>query len=360
MHNLSITPEVAALLAAKAPVAIGVSGGKDSHAVAWALSRYLEGYEGHKLLIHSDLGITEWEDSLPACQRLADKIDWELITVRRKAGGMMERWEGRWESSKQRYWNLRTAAVVLPWSTPAMRFCTSELKTDVITAALKKRFGQVPMLSVSGVRAQESTKRARQPVSSEAKKMPEGSVSWSPIHKWTVEEVWAAIAESKVPAHEAYGLFGSSRVSCIFCIMSSLPDLKASLSDPRSHDLYRRMCELELTSAFSFQNTWLSSLRPDLLEDGDLRLMMARGVAAARQEAQAWIPKHLAFTKGWPHCVPTLEECERLAEMRHVIGDLQDWEDDMLYVTGATVRDRYQELWDEKQRKAEKPKKKKS
>ncbi len=32
-------------------MAVGVSGGKDSHAVAWALSRFLKDYEGPKLLV---------------------------------------------------------------------------------------------------------------------------------------------------------------------------------------------------------------------------------------------------------------------------------------------------------------------
>jgi hypothetical protein len=38
---------------------------------------------------------------------------------------MVERWESRWESSVRRYAALETVTLVLPWSTPSMRFCTS-------------------------------------------------------------------------------------------------------------------------------------------------------------------------------------------------------------------------------------------
>lgn len=268
------------MLAAGAPVAVGCSGGKDSHALAWEMSKLLADYHGPKLLIHADLGTIEWQDSLPTCERLAAAIGWELVVVRRKAGGMVERWESRWASSRRRYCELSTVAVVLPWSTPKMRFCTGEMKWDPITSALKKRFGKVPILSISGVRAQESTNRAKQPVSSPARKLPPGSISWSALHPWHVVDVWASIQESGVAPHEAYGVFGSGRVSCTYCILAAGGDLRASLSDSRTHDVYRTLCDLELTSGFSFQNTWLSSYRQDLIVDGPRRLQEAQLLAA--------------------------------------------------------------------------------
>lgn len=343
MRNLSLTPDVLALLAANAPVCIGVSGGKDSHTIAWEMSKYLKDYNGPKLLIHADLGAVEWADSLPACQRIADRIGWELITARRAAGGMMERWESRWESSKRRYLELSTVALVLPWSTPSMRFCTSELKVDPITSAIKKRFGKQPVLSVTGVRAEESTARAKQPVASPAAKLPAGSLAWRPLHAFTLQEVWDSIAESGVPAHEAYTLFGSSRVSCRWCILGSEPDLKASLLDPAGHPIYRRMCDLELASGFSFQSKWLSRLAPHLIPDGESRLRSAMKISQLRKEAEAWLPKHLAFTKGWPNCIPTPAECEKLSTMRRTVCDLYGWHSDI--IEPADIRERYETLW---------------
>jgi tRNA(Ile)-lysidine synthase TilS/MesJ len=76
VKGLSITHEVQKLLDAGAPLAVGVSGGKDSQAVSWALSQFLRDYEGPKILVHSDLGTVEWLDSLPACRRIAERIGW--------------------------------------------------------------------------------------------------------------------------------------------------------------------------------------------------------------------------------------------------------------------------------------------
>ena len=353
MRAIAMTPEVSALLSAHAPVAVGVSGGKDSHAVAWALAEQLGDYQGPKVLIHSDLGEVEWVDSFPACQRIADRIGWELITCSRKAGGMMSRWESRWKSSERRYCNMETVAVVLPWSTPAMRFCTSELKVDPITSALKKRFGKTPMINVTGVRGEESARRAKQAVCSVVGvkgKLPPGSVEWRPIHGWLLPDVWDAIAESGVEPHEAYNRFGSSRVSCRFCILANEADLRASLTDPAAQAIYARMCNLELASGFAFQGSrWLTSLAPDLVENnGPHRLRMAQMLAYSRTEAQAWIPPHLAFTKGWPHCVPTREESDQLAAMREHICYLYGWESP--YVSASSTRRRYEELMELKEK----------
>jgi len=351
MRTLCYTPEVQALLDSRAPVCCGVSGGKDSMAVASALARHLQDYEGPKLLLHANLGSVEWADSWPACQRMAEALGWEVDSCTRKAGGMMERWEGRWQSSIRRYTAMETVSVVLPWSTPAMKFCQSELKVDPISSYIKRRFGKQPVLNVTGVRAQESSSRAKQPICAPAPKLPPGSQSWRAIHHWTLEDVWAEIREAGIEAHEGYTLYGSTRISCRWCIMSSEHDMRASLKDPAGHPIYVRMCNLELESGFAFQgNRWLTSLAPELVPRGDMRLGMAKIVAERRKEYQDWVPKHLQFTKGWPHCVPTEEESEKLASMRRNICTLYGWSSP--YLSAKTVRDRYQELWDIKQTKA--------
>lgn len=161
MTPISTDPTIDALLSANAPVAVGVSGGKDSQAAALATFDHLDriGHRGQRLLIHSDLGSVEWNESLPVCQRLADHLATELMIVRRGAGDLMDRWEARWQSSVRRYENLETVTLVLPWSTPAMRFCTSELKTHIITRELRRRFDGAPYINVTGVRREESAAR---------------------------------------------------------------------------------------------------------------------------------------------------------------------------------------------------------
>ncbi len=184
MPDLAVTPEIAELLAADAPVAIGVSGGKDSQAAALATCAHLDaiGHTGPRVLIHSDLGSVEWNESLPVCKRLAAHLGLELIVVRRAAGGLMERWESRWQSSARRYAELSTVTLVLPWSTPSLRFCTSELKTHVIAAELRRRFRGRTFINVTGVRREESAARAKGSVAScDA----DGRAwSWRPLSDW--------------------------------------------------------------------------------------------------------------------------------------------------------------------------------
>jgi len=73
---VAITRKIAKLLAGDAVVAIGVSGGKDSCAAAFAVIEYLRGigFTGTIVLVHSDLGRVEWRDSLPTCERLAARL----------------------------------------------------------------------------------------------------------------------------------------------------------------------------------------------------------------------------------------------------------------------------------------------
>lgn len=103
-------------------VAIGVSGGKDSQAAAMATFDYLDriGHCGPCFLIHADLGSVEWADSLPTCEQLSDRLAAELIVVRRKQGGLMDRRESRWRSNVARYENLSTVTLVPCWSTPTI------------------------------------------------------------------------------------------------------------------------------------------------------------------------------------------------------------------------------------------------
>src|SRR5713226_678348 len=103
--KIETTPLIDSLIAIHSPVAIGVSGGKDSDIAGFETVRHLKdvGHKGPCILVQSDLGRVEHKDSLPACQRLADRLGLELVVVRRQAGDMMDRWLARWESSVKRY-----------------------------------------------------------------------------------------------------------------------------------------------------------------------------------------------------------------------------------------------------------------
>jgi 3'-phosphoadenosine 5'-phosphosulfate sulfotransferase (PAPS reductase)/FAD synthetase len=343
MASAASTAEIDALIASSAPVAIGVSGGKDSQAAALATFAYLDskGHTGPRVLVHADLGMVEWDASLPVCEKLAAHLGAELIVVRRKAGGLMERWEARWQSSLRRYINLETVCLVLPWSTPAMRFCTSELKTHPIRAELRRRFKKCVFINVTGVRRAESAARAKSTI---AAFDAAGNADWRPIADLQEPEVFDFIAENGLQPHEAYTEFGMSRVSCKFCIMSSAADIVAAAAVPESQDLYCRMVGLEIASTFAFQgNKWLGDVAPHLLGFSRVEEFQNSKIRAlARIAVEARVTKAMRYVSGWPTRMLTDDEAETLGSVRRAIGGLFSIEP--LYLDVPSIHGRYAAL----------------
>lgn len=309
-----------------------------------ATLEYLDriGHAGPRLLIHADLGAVEWKESLPVCERLAAELCTELVVVRRKQGGLLERWESRWRSNVARYEDLSTVTLVPCWSTPSMRFCTSEFKTTKIHAELARGFKGLPIISVVGVRREESRQRARAAV---ADRNPRNGIwTWRPILDWREEEVFDSIDARGIEPHPAYRQFGMTRVSCRFCIMSSLADLRAATCQPETHDLYRRMVDLESRSTFAFQGArWLGDIAPDLL-DGPARdaLAAAKELARQRVELERRITRPMLYVQGWPTRMLSDTEADLLAEVRSEIGDLLDL--NARYLDRESIHRRYAEL----------------
>src|SRR3546814_477623 len=128
---------------------------------------------------------------------------------------MLARWQGRWANNLTRYQDLSCVKVILPWSTPSMRFCTSELKVAVITSALKKQYPGQDIVNVAGIRRQESPARNRMPISAPMASLTRRGnvgVSWNAIIEWKIEEVFDTIAGAGLRLHEAYTKYGASRV----------------------------------------------------------------------------------------------------------------------------------------------------
>jgi len=347
--DVCLTPQVEELLAGGAAVAMSISGGKDSVAAALALNDHLNriAYAGPRVLIHSDLGVVEWKDSLPACERLGDYLGWELVTVRRASGDMLDRWRSRWAGNVRRYISMSVVNLILPWSTPSMRFCTSELKTKVITSALKKRFPNHNILNVLGVRAEESANRARQPVSSITKDLVRRGfvgVNWNVIQDWRLGDVLDRIDEAGLELHEAYTVYNSSRLSCAYCIMSSEADLKAAASCQDNADVFRAMVDLEIESTYAFQGSrWLADMAPQLLRpDQVMGVALAKERALERQRLEAMIPKHLLLDKGRINALPTQQEAATIAHVRGEIGSLMGFTP--MYLDATSVLSRYRDL----------------
>ena len=67
------------------------------------------------------------------------------------------------------------------------------------------------------------------------------SPTWLPILDWTVEDVWARIAQAGTRAHPAYAA-GMPRLSCCFCVLASKSSLvRAAQLNPTLAEEYRRV-----------------------------------------------------------------------------------------------------------------------
>lgn len=343
------TKEICELLANNAVVAISVSGGKDSQACAIATNAHLNeiGHQGPRVLIHADLGTVEWRDSLPTCERLAQHLGLELMVVRRQAGDMLDRWRGRWSNNVGRYRDLSCVKLILPWSTPSMRFCTSELKAAPLASALRKRFPEQNIVNVVGIRREESPNRSRMPISAMDSRLTRkgaAGITWNAIIDWPVAQVFKVIRDAGLTLHEAYTKYQSSRVSCVYCIMGSLPDLTAAAQCEANQDVYRDMVELEAQSTFAFQgNRWLADVAPQLLP-ASLKQSIARAKRGSmeRQAAESMLPEHLLFTKGWPLVLPSTEEAKLIAAVRRQVGSIVGIPTD--FTNADDVMARYMEL----------------
>lgn len=360
---ISSAPEVDRLIDANAPIIICVSGGKDSQLVTEQVVTYARNrnHAGDLVLCYSDLGRVVWSDARSQCQQLAERLGLPLQIVARNAGGLMERWTKRWQDNLRRYKELSCVKLILPWSTPSMRFCTSELKTAIIQSWIRRTYKQ-PVLCVLGIRRDESRSkrsgRGAAPIfkvhrtkNGKAPAMPEGSIDWNAIVEVKTEAVFQILRSTNQPLPSAY-TFGASRFSCCFCVMGATADQLAATRDPRNHDLYREQCELEISSTFAFQaNKWLSDVAPELLTATQrARLIQAKIKANNRAEIENQIPTHLLYVQGWPIAMPTPEEAKLIADTRQQVAQIMAIE--VQHITAESVLNRYAELIRLKEAKA--------
>jgi 3'-phosphoadenosine 5'-phosphosulfate sulfotransferase (PAPS reductase)/FAD synthetase len=351
---VSVTPTITDLLAAGAPVGIGASGGKDSAVTAHVLQEYLDsvGHTGPRLLIHSDLGpLIEWRESLPMCQRLAERLGLELVVLHEDLVG---RWKKRWQDNVARYADLRCVKLIMPWSAAGLlRFCTSEKKQAPICRALVSRFPGCVILSASGIRRDESEERRKALVCKEQprllrKKLRTRGYDWHPILEWTLNDVLAYHQVRGIPLHTAYAL-GCTRVSCKFCVLSSRENLRVAAAYEDNHAGYRELVALEILSSFSFQSGyWLGDINPALLDDAmRAGLQEAKRRGAQREAAEARLPHSLLYVKGWPVQMPTREEARLLGEVRKTVAEVVGLS--IGYTEPGEILDRFAQLLSEKE-----------
>ena len=164
---------------------------------------------------------------------------------------------------------------------------------------------------------------------------------WHPIVEWTSSDAFATHAACGIPLHEACTRYGSSRLSCRYCVLQSLADAKASASAPSNRDALLHLVGLEAGSTCSFQPArWLADTAPDLLPP-DLRALIAKAKAdaALRRRFEAELRAGLRYVNGWPPRLPTWAEAASIADARaqmlrrHTLADL--------HPDARSVRDRF-------------------
>ena len=351
---IAIEPMIAQAARDGAYFVFSLSGGKDSGAAAIAVSRWLDEI-GHprdrRAAIHADLGRIEWASTGTIVAQVARRAHAPLTVVQRRSGGLIERWTQRFESALARYTRLETYALIQPWSSSALRFCTSELKTQIIGADLARRYRGTTTVSVIGLRRDESAARANIAIAKRDTRFARDGnaqgtkmMSWNPIAEWSASDVYALHETMQLPLHEAYGSYGATRLGCSYCVLASLENLHASTRAVQTHDAYRELVALECRSGFSFQPTrWLGDVAPQLL-DRDLvsKLTQAKTRALRRRALEAAMPSDLRFVKGWPPRLPTTTEAEAIVAARRVI--LADHKLPELYPSARAVVERFAEL----------------
>ena len=354
LPELAIGSEIIGAIQRGAWIVFNLSGGKDSSAAMFTVNLLLDRL-GHprarRMAIHADLGRAEWASTPAMVERIAAQGGIKLTVVRRAAGDLVDRWIQRFENAKRRYAALETYNLIGPWSSASLRFCQSEMKAAVIGPAIARMLPGERIISVLGLRRDESHTRAAIPV---AKADPryakagnrQGTVMslWNPLADWSADDVFRAHKLLGIPLHEAYTMWGSTRLSCRYCIFASLHDLRASSAAPLNHEAYRELAGIEARSTFPFQPTrWLADVAPHLLGASlAADIVRAKADQAERRRIEAAMPSGLRYVAGWPPRVPTRTEAEEIAAARRPILARHGLED--RYPSGAAVMTRFTEL----------------
>lgn len=259
---------------------LSISGGKDGQAMANVVCSNFNVTS----FIHADLGRVEWPESLPQCIKASEKFNVPLHVVTRKDGrDLLQRWNDRLDKLK---------GTGKPfWSSLKNRYCTSDLKRDVIDLFFRN-CGDDFIISCEGIRADESPARSKK-IPLEIRRRITSSyydgmtveeaienyqpgkrlaLTWYPIFNFTIAEVWAtenvdaemldiARIEYKIngfvpawwPFHPAY-VYGNDRVSCMFCIVGSLNDLQVAAQ--HNPGLLNQMIEMEIEGGATFKENF--------------------------------------------------------------------------------------------------------
>lgn len=211
---------------------INFSGGKDSSAMlAYLCERYPD---VKKHVVMADTG---WEhpDAIDWSRSIVDRFDLPLHVVRNLNKTFLTMVEARGK-----------------FPAPAQRQCTSDLKRDPIVSWIRQNIKDPLVVSAMGLRAEESSGRAKMPVLSRDRRETNSKRTvwkWNPILKWTEVYVRAYLAARNIPLHPVYQYL--RRFSCRVCIYMTPTDLRAvQQHDPEAFAI---IAALEKSTGFTMQ-----------------------------------------------------------------------------------------------------------
>lgn len=226
-------------------IIVNSSAGKDSQATLDVVAHAANAANvlNRVTVLHCDLGDVEWPGVPDLARRQAHHYGIRFAARRRTQNGLLEliRTRGRWPSPQCRFCTSATKRG------PARRFMTETVRNLALDRPAR-------ILNVLGLRAEESTARARKPQHAldpaASNKTRRHVWTWLPIHHQTTEQIWTRIHASGVPHHWAYTL-GMRRLSCTLCPLAARADIiRACQLRP---DLARTYIDLETTIGHDFR-----------------------------------------------------------------------------------------------------------
>lgn len=191
------------------------SGGKDSLATYQRI-RDLGIPDEQIVLVHADLGAAEWPGTISHIEANTSH-DLNVVRAGKTFLGMVRN-------------RMATRPDVAPWPSPKYRQCTSDLKRGPIYKLIRqtaKAEGCSIVVNVMGLRAEESSARAKRPAFEENAKLTTRSrqgFNWYPIHDWDTPRVKGYVLANGMTLGQAYQT-GNERQSCRLCIMGCPGDL---------------------------------------------------------------------------------------------------------------------------------------
>ncbi|MFA7513818.1 MULTISPECIES: phosphoadenosine phosphosulfate reductase domain-containing protein [Mycolicibacterium] len=234
-------------------ILVNSSAGKDSQAsldvVAAAARR--AGVVHRVVVVHADLGEAEWDGVPELAAEHATHYGLRFELARRERNGAL-------------YTILDHVQQRRLWPSASQRWCTSDFKRGPIRKVMTKLVAElrdsgqvagrpVHLLNVMGLRAEESSARARRLAYSPNTAASNGRRrvdDWYPIHHWSTKQVWERIRAAGTRPHRAY-IEGMSRLSCRFCVLASRADLVCSAR--LNPELARRYAEVEVETGHRFR-----------------------------------------------------------------------------------------------------------